>query len=158
MWLAITVHVLATVVWVGGMFFAYLALRPAAAALEAPQRLMLWSASLGRFFAWVWAAVVLLPASGYWMILGPFGGFANIGLYVHLMQALGVAMILIFLHVYFAPYGRLRRSLAASDFKAAGAALNQIRVLVAVNLTLGLITIVVGTAGAYIENLATTVR
>lgn len=158
MWLAITVHVLAAVVWVGGMFFAYMALRPASAALEAPQRLTLWSATLRRFLAWVWAAVVLLLASGYWMIVVPFGGFANIGVYVHLMQALGVAMILIFLHVYFAPYRRLRRALAVPDFQAAGEALTQIRVLVAVNLILGLITIVVGTAGAAIEELVTTVR
>ncbi len=149
MWLAITVHVLAAVVWVGGMFFAYLALRPAAAALEAPQRLALWSGTFKRFFTWVWVAIVLLLVSGYWMILVPFGGFANIGVYVHLMQALGVAMILIFLHVFFAPYRRLNRALATADLAAAGKALNQIRVLVATNLVLGLVTIIVGTAGAY---------
>jgi uncharacterized membrane protein len=36
-------HVLAALVWVGGMFFAWMVLRPAAVkALEGPARLTLW--------------------------------------------------------------------------------------------------------------------
>lgn len=34
--LAITLHVLSAVVWVGGMFFAWMALRPVAASLLEP--------------------------------------------------------------------------------------------------------------------------
>ena len=42
--IAIALHLLAAVIWVGGMFFAYMALRPAAASLlEPPLRLPLWS-------------------------------------------------------------------------------------------------------------------
>ncbi len=41
--LVYALHVLAALVWVGGMFFAWTILRPAAvAALEAPARLGLW--------------------------------------------------------------------------------------------------------------------
>ena len=55
-------HILAAVIWVGGMFFAWMILRPAlGASLEAPQRLQLWSAVFPRFFVWVWLAVLLLP-------------------------------------------------------------------------------------------------
>lgn len=147
---AIALHVLAAVVWVGGMFFAYMALRPVAAnLLEPPLRLPLWSQVFGRFFPWVWVAIVALPVTGYWMILGPFQGMANIGWYVHAMQAIGWAMIAIFLHVYFAPYRRLNRAVAAGDWKEAGAQLAQIRRLVGTNLILGLVTITVATAGAY---------
>ena len=32
--LAITLHLLAAVIWVGGMFFAYIAMRPAAQFLD----------------------------------------------------------------------------------------------------------------------------
>jgi uncharacterized membrane protein len=149
MWIAITLHILAAVVWVGGMFFAYLALRPAAAGLEPAQRLALWSRTFKRFFAWVWAAVIVLPVTGYWMIVAVFDGFANVGVYVHIMQALGILMILIYLHVFFAPYQRLNRALAASDLATASKHLNQIRILVAANLALGLITIIVASAGAY---------
>lgn len=147
---AIAFHVLAAVVWVGGMFFAYMALRPVAATLlEPPLRLPLWSQVFGRFFPWVWVAIAALPLTGYWMILGPFQGFGNVRWYVHAMQAIGWAMIAVFLHVYFAPYGRLKRAVAAGDWKSAGAQLAQIRRLVGINLILGLITITVATAGAY---------
>ena len=107
MFIAITLHLLAVVIWVGGMFFAYMALRPAAAALLEPaQRLPLWAMTFARFFPWVWAAVILLPLTGYWMILNVFGGFGNLALYIHIMQGIGILMMLIFLHVFFAPYRR----------------------------------------------------
>lgn len=147
--IAITIHILAAIVWVGGMFFAYMVLRPATLELASPQRLALWSRTFARFFSWVWVAVVLLLLSGYWMILFAFEGFINVGLYIHIMQAMGIIMMLIFLHVFFAPYRRLNRALAAADFETAAKALNQIRILIAINLILGLITVVVGTAGAY---------
>lgn len=147
---AITLHILSAVVWVGGMFFAWMALRPVAARLlEPPLRLPLWSQTFARFFSWVWAAVVLLPASGYWMIFETFEGMQNVGLHVHVMQLTGVVMIGIYLHVFFAPYRGLRRAIAAGDFPAAGRHLGVIRRLIGINLILGLITIVTTTGGAY---------
>ncbi|MHB1142113.1 MAG: CopD family protein [Sulfuricaulis sp.] len=147
---AITLHILSAVVWVGGMFFAWMALRPVAARLlEPPLRLPLWSQTFARFFPWVWAAVVLLPASGYWMIFETFEGMQNVGLHVHVMQLTGIVMISIYLHVFFAPYRGLRRAIAAGDFPAAGRHLGVIRRLIGINLILGLITIVTATGGAY---------
>lgn len=151
MFIAITLHLLAVVVWVGGMFFAYMALRPVAAALlEPPLRLPLWSQTFARFFPWVWAAVILLPATGYWMILNIFGGFSNLALYIHIMQAVGIVMILIFLHVYFAPYRRMRKAVLANDFAVAGKQLATIRKLIGLNLILGLALIVVASSGRYL--------
>ena len=148
--IAISLHALAAVIWVGGMFFAYMALRPVAASLlEPPLRLPLWSQTFARFFPWVWAAVLLLPLTGYWMILGPFNGFANAPVYVHVMHALGITMIMIFLHVYFAPYRRLTRAVEARDYAAGGRQLGQIRRLIGINLVLGLVTVVTAVAGRY---------
>jgi len=146
---AIAVHLLAAVIWVGGMFFAYMALRPAAASMEPQLRLPLWSRTFGRFFPWVWAAVILLPATGYWMIFQSFGGPAHAGMRINIMQILGIVMILIYLHVFFAPYRRLNRAVTAGDFATAGKQLAQIRRLIAINMTIGLITIVVAGAGRY---------
>ena len=147
MQIATFLHVLSVTVWIGGMFFAYLCLRPVAAqVLEPPQRLRLWEGTFARFFPWVWAAVALILGSGLYMIL-LMGGFSVARLHVHAMFALGLLMMLIFFHVYFAAYGRLRRAVAAQDWKAGGAALGQIRMLVGINLTLGLITITIATAG-----------
>ena len=143
-------HVLAAVVWVGGMFFAYVVLRPSAGGVEAvPERLKLWGRVFQRFFRWVWAAVIVLLVSGYWMVVVELGGFAAISIHVHIMQGIGLIMIAIFLHLYFSPYARFRRALAHDDFEGAGAALNQIRGMVAVNLVLGLVITVVGSAGGY---------
>jgi uncharacterized membrane protein len=147
--IALLVHSTAAVVWVGGMFFALLALRPATALLEPGPRLELWSRVLDRFFAWVIAAIVLLLASGYLMIFGVYGGFAAIGLHVHLMQGLGIVMMLLFFHLYFAPWRRFRAALARQDFPAAAGQLNQIRLIVTVNLVLGLLTVAVGSSGRY---------
>jgi uncharacterized membrane protein len=147
---AITLHILSAVVWVGGMFFAWVALRPVAARLlEPPLRLPLWSQTFARFFPWVWAAVVLLPASGYWMIFETFEGMQNVGLHVHVMQFTGIVMIGIYFHVFFAPYRRMNRAITTGNFPAAGKQLAVIRRLIGINLVLGLITIVIATGGAY---------
>ncbi len=144
---AILLHVLAVVIWVGGMFFAYMALRPAAVqTLEPPQRLPLWAATFSRFFPWVWLSVAALLASGLYLI-AVYGGFAVVGMYIHGMLAIGVLMMLIFGHVYFAGFKKLQRGVAAQDWKAAGAALGSIRLLIGINLSLGLITIFVAILG-----------
>jgi uncharacterized membrane protein len=149
--IALALHVLAVVIWVGGMFFAYMALRPVAATvLEPPQRLTLWAGVFGRFFPWVWAAIILILASGYWMLLGPFGGFANAPVFVHIMNGLGLVMILIFMHVYFAPYLKLRKAVAEQRWPDGGKALAQIRVLIGINLSIGLITVLVAAGGRYL--------
>lgn len=142
----ITLHVLAAVIWVGGMFFAYMALRPAAAKLELPQRMMLWSETFERFFPWVWGVVVVLPVTGYWMIFTMWGSFADTPLYVLLMQYIGLAMFAIFMHLFFAPYRRLRKFVASEDFESAGKQIAQIRKFILLNLSLGLITVLLASS------------
>ena len=46
---------------------------------------------------------------------GKVGGFAHLGLYINLMQGLGIIMILLFFHLYFAPWRRFRAALAPQD-------------------------------------------
>lgn len=145
--LALVLHVLAVVLWVGGMFFAYQILRPAAQSLEPSVRLPLWSRTFARFFPWVWISVIILPVSGYYMIAHQFGGSASLPPFVNAMQGLGWLMILLYLHVFFAPYRRLRRAVITGDLDRAAKALAQIRVLVGINTLLGLITIIVAVAG-----------
>jgi uncharacterized membrane protein len=147
--LLIALHVLAAVVWVGGMFFAYLVLRPSAGPLESDARLQLWRRVFGRFFPWVWLSIVVLLASGYGMIFLYLGGFARVPLYVNVMQAIGIVMMLIFLHLFFAPWRRFRASIDGRHFPEAAKQLNQIRMIVAVNLVLGLLTIIVGASGRF---------
>ncbi len=140
--IGIVLHLLAAVIWVGGMFFAHIALRPAASSLPPDARLPLLAETLGRFFAWVWIAVFLLPLSGYLMVFMGYGGLFHLGPYLNIMQALGWLMIAIFLHIFFAPFTRLRRALRAGDLALASQQMTAIRRFVGVNLVLGLIVVV----------------
>lgn len=147
---SILLHVLSAVVWVGGMFFAYVCLRPTAAQqLEPPARLQLWVGVFSRFFPFVWLSVLFLPLTGYLMIFTIWGNFAATPLYVHVMNGTGILMILIYMHVFFAPFKRLKLAVAAQDWPDAGNKLNQIRGLIRINLTLGLITVVIASGGRY---------
>ena len=151
MLIALPLHLLAAIIWVGGMFFAYMILRPVAAALlEPPMRLALWSQVFRRFFPWVWAAIIVLLSTGLWMILAEFGGMKNAGGHIHLMLTLGIIMMLLFLHLFFSPYRKLNTALAANDIPTAGQQLNKIRRVIGINLTLGLITAMVAGAGRFI--------
>ena len=149
--LLLALHALSAAIWVGGMFFAYMVLRPTAASLlQPPERLTLWCQIFGRFFPWVWASVVVLPVTGYWMIFAVFGGMASTPVYVHVMNGLGILMILIYLHVFFAPFRRLRKAVTAQAWQDGGKSLSQIRMLVGANTLLGLVVIVVATGGRYL--------
>lgn len=147
--LLLFLHVAGVVVWVGGMFFAYVCLRPEAAAqLEPSPRLRLWRAVLARFFTWVWAAVVVVLASGLALLLRH--GFAAAPLHQHLMLLMGLVMMAIYAFVFVVPYAALGRAVAAADWKAGGAALGRIRQLVGTNLTLGFLTIAMATLGRWL--------
>ena len=148
--LTLILHVLSVVIWVGGMFFAYMCLRPIATSqLEPPVRLQLWVGVFGKFFPFVWIAVILLPLTGYIMISNLYDGMGNAPLYVHIMNGLGSLMIFVYLHVFFAPYQRLKRAVAAQDWPTGGKALAQIRMLVGINTTLGLLTALIASGGRF---------
>lgn len=144
----VMLHLLSIVIWVGGMFFAHQVLRPVAAEqLEPPQRLTLWVGVFRRFFPWVWVCVTLTLVSGLVMI-GMLGGMGVVPLYVHAMLGLGLAMMAIYVYVFFVPFARLKQAVASQDWKAGGASLANIRQLVGINLSLGLFIIAIATAGA----------
>jgi uncharacterized membrane protein len=113
--------------------------------LEPPQRLTLWAGVFARFFLWVWIAVVLILGSGLHMLM--LLGGVDAPRYVATMFAMGVVMMLIFAHAFFAPYRKLKRAVAGQDWKAGGAALGQIRKLIGINLSIGLLTIAVAMLG-----------
>jgi uncharacterized membrane protein len=145
--IAITLHILSAVIWVGGMFFAYMCLRPVAAKLlEPPIRLSLWTDIFARFFNWVWVSVILLIITGHWMILN-LGGIDAVSRYIIIMQVSGYVMITLYLYVFFVPYQALKKHVEGSRWQEAGSNLNRIRRIVAINVLLGLFTILTAAAG-----------
>ena len=145
-----TLHLFGVLVWVGGMFFAHMILRPmAASTLEAPLRLQLLTGVFTRFFIWVKISIVLLFLSGFWLIM-VHGNFAKVGWHVHLMLLLALVMTVIFGWIYAKPFKTLKSAVAIQQWPVGGVAVVQIRQLVALNLLLGLITVAVGVSGRYL--------
>ena len=138
--LALLLHLSAAIIWLGGMVFAHFCLRPSVAMLEPPQRLQLMAATLKRFFALVIPAIVVLLATGGYLYTRREGLAAPIG--VHLMVGIGVAMILIFGHLFFGPFRRMKAAVAASAWPAAATQIGKIRVLVLTNIILGFAAVV----------------
>lgn len=126
-------HLLAAVAWVSGLFFAYLALRPARMQLEAPQRIAPWAAVFCHFFPWVWGCIAVLLVSGHALSARtPAGG----GLFA--MATIGWLMSLMFAYLHFVLFASLKRAVVAPDTPAAAQAMARIRPLMAINLALGL--------------------
>ncbi|HZW12149.1 MAG TPA: CopD family protein [Noviherbaspirillum sp.] len=144
MFFAQFLHIAGFTIWVGGMFFAYMALRPiAASCLDAEPRLRLWTGVLEKFFFWVWLSVAAILFSGLYLM-------AHIGrppVHVSIMFITGIIMMAIFAHVFFAPFQRLRKAVSANEWAAGASALSQIRTFVGINLILGLVTIATGSLG-----------
>ena len=141
------IHLLSILVWVGGMFFAYVVLRPSAAeVLQPPERLRLWDKVFSRFFNWVWLAIFLVLVSGFYMIY-LYGGFKSLPLFINLMFLLGIVMLLIYVYVFFKCYAQFTRMVAKQEWPAAGAMLGKIRQLVGLNLSIGLLTVGVALIG-----------
>jgi uncharacterized membrane protein len=130
---AMFMHLIGAVIWIGGMFFAYFALRPAAATLE-------------RFFRWVWISIALILGSGFYM-LAAIAQVTRVPLNIHAMLYVGVLMTLIFAYVFLLPFAALKQAVAGRDWEAGAAALATIRKAVAVNLALGLANVAVATMG-----------
>lgn len=140
-----TLHVFSIIVWVGGMLFSHFFLRPAVSGLAPPVRLTLMRDVLGRFFQAVLIVSLLTLVSGVWMLGRVAKNAVQSGAGFQMpfdwtvMTVLGVAMVAIFLHIRFALYKRFNRCVTAEDWVAGGAALDQIRKWVFVNLSLGVV-------------------
>ncbi|HEV2321525.1 MAG TPA: CopD family protein [Gammaproteobacteria bacterium] len=147
--LALALHVLAAIIWVGGMFLAYLAVRPALAELDTKHRARVWAAIFRRFFPWVWACIVALLASGFYLAIISFDSLSQAPVFVHVMMGLGIVMMAIFAYVFFVPYPQLKTAVQTGSEPLAVHAMVRMRMLIAVNLTLGIIVVLVGMLGSY---------
>jgi uncharacterized membrane protein len=147
-------HVVAIVVWVGGMFFAHFFLRPALGQLDIPTRLKFMHQVLGRFFKAVIIASVTTLVTGYWMIgrVARASSEANIPFAMPLswtiMAVLGTVMVLLFFHIRFALYKRFTLATFAQDWDAAAKSMQTIRTWVSINLLLGIVTLLVALSGS----------
>lgn len=143
--LMLFLHLIGVVVWVGGMAFAYLCLRPAAVELPPALRLGLWARVFNNFFPLVWGAIVLLLFSGVTMLLEV--GFKQAPVAWHLMLVTGLIMSGVFASLWFGPWRAMKQAVLGEDWARAAVALNLIRQRVGFNLALGTLTIAISSLG-----------
>ena len=141
----LVVHLLSALVWVGGMFFAYVVLRPSMGAVLNPRTAKLWSA----FFNDSQMGLARrCPTSCEWVRndLSVWGNGLRRFVRPH-YESVGLVMMALFGHLYFAPFRRFKW-LWRRAIQGGAKHLNSIRRIVAMNLTLGMITII-GSGGRY---------
>jgi uncharacterized membrane protein len=145
----IVLHLLASLIWVGGMFFAHVALRPTAAqVLQPPERLTLLCGVFKRFFLWVKGSILVLFITGF-ALISLMSGQAKLGGHVHAMLFIAVIMTLIFAYIYARPFKLLKVAVADKQWADGALALGQIRKLLSTNLVLGIVTVAIGAGGRY---------
>ena len=142
-------HLMAGIVWLGGMTFMLFALRPAVVATLQPQpRALLMAQVFKRFYAWVLAAVVVLFATGTHLYTTTFRaarlatGEGSVPLGWNIMLVFGLVMMLVFGHIYFAGFKKYRRAVTAEQWPVAAAAARLMHTMTLVNFTLGWLAIV----------------
>ena len=141
-------HLIAGIVWLGGMTFMLFALRPAAVAAMEPQaRAVLMGHVWQRFYALVLAAIVVLFATGTHLYTATFRaaklatGTGGVPLGWNVMLVLGLAMMLVFGHIYFASFKKYKRAIAAAQWPLAAQAGGLIHKMTMLNFTLGWLAI-----------------
>jgi uncharacterized membrane protein len=132
-------HLLFAVLWVGGLFFAFVILRPSLTAIDPPQRMLLQTRVHKRFFLLIWHAMPLVLISGF-VMLWLLGGMALVPWPIHAMLGLGLLMAAVFLAIVFGPYRKFRRT---TDRVRMTSSMTTMRTLIGVNLLLGLITVII---------------
>ena len=146
--IAVTLHLLGVIIWVGGMFFAHVVLRGVLGRmLEPQQRLPVLLKVFDGFFPWVWLSVIVILASGYWMLFVFYE--TETAFWLSFMSIVGTLMAAIFIFIYALPYHQLDSALKTHDMSKAVAAMTRIRQLILTNLMLGLLVTVVAVFGKY---------
>jgi uncharacterized membrane protein len=144
----LVLHLLGAVLWVGGIGFVILVMRPSVAVIDAPARLVLHAEMFRRFFRLVWHLMPIVLLTGYAMVFAVYGGFQNVAWPVHVMHLTGLLMTALFLWIFFGPFAALKRAKAAGDAAMGAAAMAKLRPLAWTNLGLGIVTVIFAALGA----------
>jgi uncharacterized membrane protein len=143
-------HIVATIVLLGGLFFGLVVFRPIARDLDIETALSLWQQMLSRFFAWGWVSLLLILATGISMVFLKFGGLSGVPMIHRGNMVIGIPAIVLFGYLFFGPWQQYRRTMSRRDWNAAQKEIRRVRVVMSIILVLGLVASVVSAVGRYI--------
>lgn len=147
-------HLLATTVWIGGMAFNIWVLRPSLPVIEPAERVKLVGAALRRFIYVAWLSIAALILTGIFLGRGAPEALlrSNYGIALIIKHTIVVVMTVIVALVSFVFFPKLKIFLNEIDANAHDATklppelatlLGKIVALVKLNLTLGVIVLLV---------------
>ncbi|GBE57000.1 MAG TPA: hypothetical protein ENH13_07420 [Euryarchaeota archaeon] len=147
-------HILAAVVWIGGMVFNLFVVRPSMNVVDLPQRLKLADGILRRFIPVVWISVGLLVFTGLLMTLKRVAslevllktGYGNVLILKLILVAVMISIVVLI------RYSLLPRfeSLIDSQSSDLNKVLRQMVTLVKVNLALGVLVLLLAELSAFV--------
>ena len=140
----LTLHTIGAVLWIGGMAYALIVLRPAIAVLEPAARMQMHMQSLRRFLRLTWHAMPLVLITGWIMVFTLYGGFQNLPWAVNAMQTTGLLMAGVFAYLALGPFKRFRRAIRPGP-----ELVGRMRKLMLVNLVLGGLVLVFASIGHF---------
>jgi uncharacterized membrane protein len=140
-------HVLATIIWFGGLFFLSVVLRRSAHDMDSASAMKLWNDTLSIFFVWIWMCLVLILLTGVALVFLAFGGFSGIPLVHRVNPLIGLPAMVLFIFLYFVPWRRFQHAVFGNDMPVAERNLKLIRRLMTIILALGLVASIVSVAG-----------
>lgn len=149
MTVALSLHTLATIIWLGGLFFLCVVFQLAAQHYETAMALTLWHRVVSRFFVWAWISLVVILVSGVAMVFLKFGGFSGVPSIHRVNMAIGIPAILLYVYLYFIPWRRFRRAMLSGQWRVAKDNNRQARIIMTLILALGIIASVVSLGGRY---------
>ncbi len=138
-WLVTAIHLLCVVLWVGGMAFLLLTLRPSVNSIDASARLVLQGAVYRRFFRTIWQVMPMAIVSGLLLLILSYS-HKVLPWEVMVMQTGGVLMAAIFIGMVLVPNKHFQAKLAAGTATAEDVA--PIRRLIWLSLGIGAIILV----------------
>ena len=107
-------------------------------------------AILQRFLMWVGVSVLVLIVTGYWLVFAVYGGFAGMPMHVNLMARHRLDHVPDVRPSVFSRRGpSFTAPVDAEDWPEAVARHNTIRRIIEINLTLGILTVVIAAGGRF---------
>jgi uncharacterized membrane protein len=148
--LAFPIHVVAIIVWLGGLFLLAVVLGPTTGAMDPAARAALWHRLLSRFFAWGSTSLAVIVATGIAIVQLRFGGFSNMPAIHRWNMIVGLPAIGLFAYARLGPWRACRRAIADRDWTSAEHNMSRIRALFGIVLALGLVASVASAAGRFV--------
>jgi uncharacterized membrane protein len=147
--LVLATHILAVIVWLGGMFFLTVVLGIGASVPDRSAALSSWERALSRFLPWGMLSLAIILATGVTLVFSVFGGYAHIPNIHRFNMVIGIPAIVLFVYLCVVPWRRLRRAAFAHDTATAEKTIGQAKMLLATILTLGLLAAFASAVGRY---------